>query len=147
MGDSVEKIEVLITILKPKYDKNGNFVEYEEIDLPEPSTYSSSTSTLVDSARNAEGVVIGAVIRDDVAKVELSWKYLTIEQWANILKCFSMASGGNFYNLVKFFLQDTGDWTNRTMYVSDRSAGMWRRDPETGAVLGWTDCKLSLVQV
>lgn len=115
--------------------------------FPEPSTYSSSTSTLVDSARNTEGVVIGSVIRDDVAKVELSWKYLTVEQWARVLQCFRIASGGSFYNSVTFFLQDTGDWTTRNMYVSDRSAGMWRRDPETKEVLGWTDCKLSLVQV
>ena len=118
-----------------------------EFDFPEPSTYSGSTSTLVDSGRNTAGVTIGAVIRDDVGKVEVSWKYLTIEQWANILKCFSIARGGNFYNNVTFFCQDTGDWTTRMMYVSDRSAGMWRRDSETGDVLGWTDCKLSLVEV
>ena len=115
--------------------------------FPEPSTYSSSTSTLVDSARNVQGVVIGSVIRDDVAKVELSWKYLTVEQWARILQCFRIASGGDFYNSATFFLQDTGNWTTRQMYVSDRSAGMWRRDPESREVLGWTDCKLSLVEV
>lgn len=124
-----------------------DLIKVGEYAFPEPSTYNSSTSTLVDSARNTEGVVIGSVIRDDVAKVELSWKYLTIEQWAKILQCFRIASGGRFYNSVTFFLQDIGDWTTREMYVSDRSAGMWRRDPETGDVLGWTDCKLSLVQV
>lgn len=116
-------------------------------EFPEPSTYSGSTSTLVDSGRNTAGVTVGSVIRDDVGKVEVSWKYLTIEQWANILKCFSIARGGSFYNSVTFFCQDIGDWTTREMYVSDRSAGMWRRDPETGDVLGWTDCKLSLVEV
>lgn len=115
--------------------------------FPEPSTYSSSTSTLVDSARNTEGVVIGSVIRDDVAKIDISWKYLTVEQWARVLQCFRIKSGGSFYNSVTFFLQDTGDWTTRNMYVSDRSAGMWRRDPETGEVLGWTECKLALVEV
>lgn len=116
-------------------------------DLPEPSAYSGSTATLVDSARNAAGVTVGAVIREDVGKVELSWKYLTIEQWSNILKCFSIAQGGDFYNDVTFFCQDTGTWTTRKMYVGDRSAGMWRRDPETGDVLGWVDCKLNLVEV
>lgn len=114
--------------------------------FPEPATYSSSTATLVDSARNALGVTIGAVIRDDVAKVEVSWKYLTVEQWSKILKCFRRASGGSFYNSVTFFSQDLGTWTTREMYVSDRSAGMWRRDPNNGDILGWTDCKLSLVE-
>ena len=142
-----EKIKALVTIIKAKYDSEGNVVEYEEIELPEPSSYSSNTATLVDSARNVEGVVIGAVIRDDVAKVELSWKYLTVEQWAEVLQCFRIKSGGSFYNSVTFFLQDTGDWVTRQMYVSDRTAGAWRRDPETGDMLGWTDCKLSLVEV
>lgn len=118
-----------------------------EYELPEPSAYSGNTSTLVDSARNAQGVVVGAVIRDDVGKVEMSWKYLTVEQWANILKCFSISRGGKFYNDVTFFCQDIGDWTTRKMYVSDRKASMFRRDPKTGEVLGYTDASLSLVEV
>ena len=122
-------------------------VRVGDFDFPEPSSYKGNTSTLVDSARNTNGVVVGAVIRDDVGKVEMSWKYLTVEQWANILKCFSIARGGNFYNNVTFFCQDIGDWTTRQMYVSDRKADMFRRDPKTGAVLGYTDCSLSLVEV
>lgn len=116
-------------------------------DFPEPATYSGNTSTLVDSARNAQGVVVGAVIREDVGKVSMSWKYLTVSQWANILKCFSISRGGDFYNDVTFFCQDIGDWTTRKMYVSDRKADIFRRDPNTGDVLGYTDCSLSLVEV
>ena len=115
--------------------------------FPEPSSYSSNTATIVDSSRNTEGVTVGAVIRDDIAKIEISWKYLTVKQWSDILKCFRLASGGDFYNSVTFFSQDLGTWDTRKMYVSDRSSGMWRRDPETGDVLGWTDCRLSLVEV
>lgn len=117
------------------------------VEFPEPASYSANTATLVDSGRNLKGVVIGSVIRDDVAKVELGWKYLTLTQWAGIGKCFKISAGGKFYNAVTFLDQTTGDWTTRTMYVSDRSAGMWRRNPETGDVMGWTDCKLSLVEV
>lgn len=116
-------------------------------DFPEPSTYSGNTATLVDSARNIEGRVVGSVIRDDVAKISLSWRYLTVNEWANINKCFKSSAGGRFYNIVVFFDQSAGGWVSRQMYVSDRSAGMWRRDPETGEILGWTDCKLSLVEV
>jgi hypothetical protein len=116
-------------------------------DFPEPSTYSGNTSTLVDSARNAQGVMIGSVIRDDIAKVELSWRYLTVEQWASIQKCFRQSSGGKFINLVTFFDQSVGGWVTKEMYVSDRKSGMWRRDPKTGDVLGWTDCSFSLVEV
>lgn len=112
-------------------------------EFPEPSEYSANTSTLVDSARNVSGYVIGAVIRSDVAKVELKWRYLTAVQWAGILRLFT----NNFYNSVTFYNQSTASYTTRQMYVSDRSAGMWRRHPSTGEVMGWTDCSLSLVEV
>ena len=112
-------------------------------DFPEPSSYSATTSTIVDSARNVSGYVVGAVVRSDVAKVELSWKYLTAQQWASILSLFA----NSFYNDVTFFNQVTAGYTTRTMYVSDKTAGMWRRNAETGEVMGWTDCSLSLVEV
>lgn len=112
-------------------------------DLPEPSEYSASTSTLVDSARNVSGYVIGSVIRSDVAKVELKWRYLTVAQWAGVLSLFNKS----FYNSVTFFNQSTGTYTTRQMYVGDRSSSMWRRHPKTGEVMGFTDCALSLIEV
>lgn len=112
-------------------------------ELPEPSTYSASTSTLVDSARNVKGYVIGSVVRSDVAKVELSWRYLTVEQWAHVLSLFNRS----FYNSVTFFNQSTGTYDTRQMYVGDRSSSMWRRHPVTGEVMGFTECKLALVEV
>ena len=113
------------------------------VPLPEPSEYKAQTSTIVDSGRNVQGVVIGSVVRHDVAKVELSWRYLTAQQWANVIGPFN----ANFYCTVRFFNQATADYTTREMYVSDRTAGMWRRNPSTGEVMGWTGCGLSLVEV
>ena len=120
-------------------------VKVENYEFPEPSTYSANTSTLVDSARNVQGKMVGSVIRDDVAKIEISWRYLTVEQWARIQGCFR--GKDKFINLVTFFDQSTGGWVSKEMYVSDRKAGMWRRHPESGDVLGWTDCSLSLIEV
>lgn len=112
-------------------------------ELPEPSSYNAITSTIVDSGRNVEGKVVGSVVRHDVAKIELSWKYLTAQQWANILSLFT----DSFYNDVRFINQATNNYDVRTMYVSDRNAGMWRRHPESGEVMGYTGCSLSLVEV
>ena len=112
-------------------------------DFPEPSKYAGTTSTIVDSARNVNGYVVGAIVRPDVAKVELSWRYLTVRQWASILSLFA----SSFYNDVRFFNQTTGTYETRTMYVSDRTANMFRRDPDTGEVLGWLEPSLSLVEV
>ena len=111
--------------------------------LPEPSEYTSSTATLVDSARNVDGKVIGAVIRNDVAKVTMKWRYLTAQQWAQILSLFNRS----FYISVTFYDQCTASYTTRNMYVGDRGGNMWRRDPATGEVMGWIDVSFSLIEV
>lgn len=112
-------------------------------ELPEPSTYNAVTSTIVDSARSVSGYVVGSVVRSDVAKIELSWRYLTAEQWATVLSLFTYS----FYNDVRFLNQATNTYEVRRMYVSDRNASMWRRNPATGEVMGYTGCSLSLVEV
>ena len=122
-------MEALITV-------NGN-------PLPDPSTYDATTSTIVDSGRNVAGEVVGAVVRSDVAKIQVSWRYLTARQWADVIGPFTT----NFMCPVRFFNQATAEYTTRTMYVSDRTASMFRRHPETGEVMGFTDCSLSLVEV
>jgi hypothetical protein len=116
------------------------------IALPEPSTYEANTATIVDSARAVDGHVVGNVILADVSKVSASWRFLTPSEWASILELFS---GNKFYNSVTFYSQDTATWMTKTMYVSDRNAGMFRRDPDkTGTpVVGWLGAKLSLIEV
>ena len=114
--------------------------------FPEPSTYSATTSTVVDSGRNVKGYVIGAVIRDDIAKIECSWNYISAQDWANILAQFSPVRGGSFYNDVTFFLQDTNSWVTREMYVSDRQAQVFLRD-KAGNIRGYQGATLSLVEV
>ena len=122
-------------------------VSVDGYDFPEPSAYSGITSTLVDSSRNVEGKMVGSVIRDDVSKVEISWKYLTVEQWARILKCFSQSAGGKFINNVTFFDQTVGDWVTKEMYVNDRKANVFRRNPNSGELMGWVDVNLALIEV
>lgn len=110
---------------------------------PEPSEYSANTSTIVDSGRNVQGKVVGAVVRSGVSKIEVKWKYLTAQQWASVIGPFDT----NFYVSVRFYDQSSAGYVTKQMYVSDRKAGMWRRHPETGAIMGWTGCSLSLVEV
>ena len=122
-------------------------VKVGDYDFPEPSTYSGNTSTLVDSARNVQGKLVGSIVRDDIAKIEISWRYLTVEQWARIQQCFRQSSGGKFINNVTFFDQSVGGWVTKEMYVSDRKANVFRRDPNNGEILGWVDPSMSLIEV
>lgn len=118
--------------------------------LPEPAPndgYSVNVATIVDSGRNLQGQVTGAVIRDDVIKISLSWNFLTATQWAEILALFTSSLGGNFYRNVTFYNPSINTWETRYMYVSDRNAGMWLRNPEDGSCRGWVGAKLSLIEV
>ena len=116
-------------------------------DLPSPSTYSGTTATIVDSARNTQGVVVGAVIREDVAKVEMTWRFITPEDWATMLQKFSSVYGGSFYNQVTFYSDVVNDWITRTMYVSDRTnGGVFLRNPD-GSIKGYAGARLALIEV
>lgn len=139
-----DSIKALVTVYNSYINEGDNGYE---VDLPEPSSYSSSTSTVIDSGTSVSGHLLGGIVRDSVAKVSLSWNYLCAEKWAEINALFKDGGGKPRYvNRVRFFDQTTNDWSEREMYVSDRSAGMWRRDL-AGNVCGWLDCKLELTEV
>lgn len=116
-------------------------------DLPTPSTYVALTADLVDAGRNTQGVTVGAVIRSDVAKIEMTWRALTPQAWSDMLKLFDPKFGGSFENPVTFYNQSIADWETRTMYVSDRTTGgAYRVDPSTGIPVVWQACSIKLVE-
>lgn len=116
------------------------------VDIPDPSTYEATTSTVVDSARNAEAVMIGAVIRDDVSKISMTWRFLETGEWAKIMSLFSIAQGGAFVNDVTFFSQDYGTWITKKMYVNDRKAEIYLRNND-GNIIGYKNVQMSLIEV
>lgn len=124
----------------PVVDKNGE--EKRGVELPDPSSYSSTTSTMVDGGTSVSGKTLGSVVRNNVAEVSLSWNYLEAPNWAKINQLFKE----NHFRQVRFFDQAANEWDVREMSVSDRSGGMWRRDGD-GNVLGWTGCSLQLTEV
>ena len=131
--------EPLVTILPEKS---------KAYPLPDPASYTSKTSTMYDGGQSVSGKLLASVVREDVATVSLSWRYLTAQEWADINALFNGGiEGGSFINKVRFFNQSTGTWVEpRDMTVSDRSAGLWRQD-ENGNVAGWLDCSLELTEV
>jgi hypothetical protein len=154
-GGSVERFGNHIgeSVGSPFKDEEGKktYQRYKYA-LPEPAGYSSTVSTMVDSGTSVSGKVLGSVIRENVAQISMSWNYLSAEQWKQINDLFKERYETN----VCFYDQTTGawtpEWTNvefpkmREMTVSDRSAGMWRRD-SLGNVLGWTGCSIQLTEV
>lgn len=134
----------------------ANLVTIGGIALPTPSTYIGNTATIVDSARNVAGYMIGTVIRDDVAKVSMSWAFISAQDWAAILKMFDPRFGGSFVRSVTFFNQSTATLETRDMYVSDRtSSGSFLLYNEQnapnpsviGLPRGYQNANLSLIEV
>ena len=129
---------------------NGNMAEamvsIGAYAVPDPSEYSGLTSTIVDGARNSQGEFIGGIIREDIAKVDMSWRFISTQNWATLLAKFTTSMGGNFVNAITLFNQSTGAWETRNMYVSDRKANVFKRD-DAGNIIGYTNASLSLVEV
>jgi hypothetical protein len=90
--------------------------------VPTPSTYIGNTATVVDSARNVSGKMIGTVIRNGVAKIQMSWNFISAQDWAAMLKQFEPSYGGSFTRRVTFFNQTSGTLETRQMYVGDRTS-------------------------
>ena len=98
-------------------------------------------ATIVDSARNSNGVVVGQKIGRDQQKLNnLEWGYLSAETWSSILKEFQ-----NFYVTVTYPDMVENKWTTRKMYPGDRTATPLRLDPDTGLPSCYINCKVNLI--
>jgi len=101
-------------------------------------------STLVDSARNTNGVVVGQKVGRDQQKInDLEWGYLTAEQWSAILKEFD----NGFYATVTYPDMVNNKWTTRKMYPGDRTATPFHISDVTGLPLDYLNCKVNIIDV
>ena len=101
-------------------------------------------STIVDSARNTNGVVVGQKVGRDQQKInDLEWAYLTAEQWSAILKEFDKG----FYATVTYPDMVNNKWTTRKMYPGDRTATPFHIDENTGLPLDYLNCKVNIIDV
>lgn len=136
-------------------------------DVPVGYGYKMTSTTLVSSSRNSEGYVIGTVVREGIRKIELTWKYLTVSQFSSLAQLFEGSrTGGNgsFEFYVDYFDTIVGNFVNsqndnhfkdknnqnvaRKFYVGDRvtDTAKIKLDESTGAPIGYTDVKLSLIE-
>lgn len=123
--------------------------------VPTPSKYTSNTATIVDSARNTDGKMIGTVIREDVAKIQMSWNFISYDDWASLVQQFSSKFGGAFIRNVTYFDQSSGQLETKQMYISDRNADsflLFNEDTAPtasmiGLPMGYENATLSLIEV
>ena len=129
------------------------------LEIRTPSAYKGYSTTAVDSSRNASGVIACQVVIEDLAKIELKWNFLTIDEFATISQLFLTKYGGEFIVPVCFFDETAGDWDGddsiapssnnnvRMFYPNDRMADVAQitLDPTTGKPIGYTNVSLHLI--
>lgn len=122
---------------------NG-FIYINGVAFPYPDRDSGlqQVSTLVDSARTADGVMRGERIGRDMRKIELTWSVLTPETWSKMLQIFQ-----NFTFSVRYIDMVANDWVTRKFYVGDRSAQPFMVDPETNRPKYYLQCKANIIDV
>ena len=120
----------------------ASFIKINGRDYPCPRRgLEMMVATIVDSARNANAVVVGQVVGREQQKLNnLEWAYLTAEQWSAILKEFS-----NFYVTVSYPDMVNNTWTTRKMYPGDRTAEPVHLDPVTQLPIDYINCKVNLI--
>lgn len=97
-------------------------------------------TTVVDSARNVNGVVVGQKIGRDQYKIDsLEWAWLTAAQWGRILQEMS-----SFYFNVTFPDPVTNQMKTIKMYCGDRTATPYWID-SNGKPTHYKDCKVNLI--
>lgn len=116
--------------------------------VPTPS-YSSAkqtVSTLVNSGRSAlNGQLYAQRVGDrDLSKLELLWKYLTSEQWSDILKKINSGTQG-FYIWIKYFDMQSNAWRIREFYPSDRQGTPFIINKTTKEIKSYLDCSVNFI--
>lgn len=97
-------------------------------------------TTVVDSARNVNGVVVGQKIGRDQYKIDsLEWAWLTAEQWESILQQMS-----SFFFNVTFPDPVTNTMKTVQMYCGDRTATPYWVNGN-GKPTHYKDCKVNLI--
>lgn len=122
-----------------------NFITINGVQLPQPKRgLGLHIATLVDSARNSRGVVVGQKIGRDQQKIEnVEWAVLTAKEWGDILKILD----ANFYVNVTYPDMVTGRWITRKMYCGDRTAEVFKIDKNTGLPTHYAYCKVNFIDV
>jgi len=107
---------------------------------PEPSSYDFKISDITEASRNASGTLIAELITTKVS-IDITWSYLTNAQYVAILALFS-----TFFFSVTYHDARTGTTATKTMYVGDRSTGIFRYNSIGNSITGWKDVKFSLIE-
>lgn len=109
--------------------------------LPEPARgMGEQWSQIVDSARNANGVVVAQKIGKRQLKLDgIVWPWLTADEWGRVLREID-----KFYGTLSYFDARTGTKGTLKVYWGDAHAEPYWVD-RNGNVTHYTNCKCNII--
>lgn len=122
-----------------------------------PMDYKGYSTTAVDSSRNSDGRVVAQPVIEDVAKIEVKWNFLTVDEFSKLSKLFVEKYGGSFFVPVAFFDETLGDYDGdntvapssandvRIFYPNDRVADFAHITLVNGKPVGYSNVSLHLI--
>lgn len=115
----------------------------EWLNLPYPKYESGlqQISTIVDSARTADGIVRGVKVGKDQSKVNLTWAKLSPAEWSTILTFFD----NNFKFKCRYIDMVSNSWVTRIFYVGDRQAQPFLVDKTTNRPKWYLNCQANVI--
>lgn len=123
---------------------SGNNLAGSVLAIPFPSSGPFETARAVNSARNAENVVIGQMVGRPVDKQSMSWNVLPVQKWWEINRWIE-EHGMFFY--CKYFAHNTGKWMIRRFYCGDPKCSPFKIDPATGVPQVYLDCSINVIDM
>lgn len=113
-----------------------------QIWLPNPDTTSGlgTIATLVNSGRNASGVVTAQKIGRDNDKSSLKWNYLEKEVWEELVRFWD----SNFFFNFTYYSPVAGAKITRKCYIGDRTWAPFNVD-QNGDPTAYKDCAANIV--
>lgn len=117
------------------------FLKVNGIEFPSPKRGAKPTvTTIVNSARNANGTVVGQKVGRDQYKIDnLEWSWLSAQQWSMILSALK-----DFFVYVTFTDPVTNKEKTIKMYCGDRTAEPYYTD-DSGKPTYYQNCKVNLI--
>lgn len=110
--------------------------------LPNPETDSGkgTVQTLVNSGRNASGVVTAQKIGRDQNKTEMKWAFLNKEDWESLLQFWDT----NFFFNFSYYSPVSNTRITRKFYVGDRTWRPFAID-DKGNPVAYVDCSANVI--
>ena len=128
------------------YEQVANtLLNIEGYDVPYPSSYKMTSTTLVDSGRNSQGIVVSNLVREGIRKLELTWKWLSAQNLQDIM---SIIENNSFKLNVVYYDTILGDFSSKEFYSGDRVSISAKQSLDVnGKIVGYENVKISLVEV